>query len=816
MGIIKIVLGAFLVGINAWLAGAAFEPIARDGGAIEYVLVSPSFVRLVVDVVGAGVVLLMLQAFVFRRRAKREEPFLSSANTNHLDILGWMALSLAPLVNLFAPLSARLPALSYVLFDLRFYWWPLVIVGMFHRAILPKASTGWPRAIPRRWVLTSLVVLPIATAVAFTPGLRFTGVLDGDEPKYLRYCENFYQGLGFDISKQRRLTDFGGDDNPHVFDNVRHFLRAVPQEAHLLVDDARRLVGAAAPPPLVAKSGMFFEGKHPGTTYQLHTPGLSFLLFPAYYLDRLVTGSGLGYQNEFPASMPAVYGMLLALYAGYALALYRLLDAYGGNRLLAWMLALVGVVTLPASAFAFQIYPEIAVGVIIFVLVRELIAPSRLGDVASAGLGFLAGFLPWLHVRFGLATAVLVIWMLATRRRPLRTRLLFAAGATVALGGFSLYTYRLTGLLLPDVPYGPNESLSFARALNGAQGFAFDRVFGLFAHAPVYLLALPGVVLAWHRRQSVAWVLALLVAVAFPAASHGFQAAGATPARYLVAVAPLLLLFVAEAITRWSKRRIFVAVFVMLTLVSIETAVRYNLNHLKGVGPLVAKGFSGWRLNLLFPSIGDAPWPTTPRDVVLLVSWIVIAALLVALPWWRARPLASAPVQEAIPTVGPFRDLFGALLTVALLGLSVGVATGETLDRRYFVPPKEARERALAAFADAPRCALCYASAFGRVEPTMALGNQVALVDLRVEPASPRAGQRVRLRVRPRSPSGEFVVSLVRLERGDGSIATYPRLFGDVNETHVYTQPGEYEVHAWVKASSDNPAEARVRVDVAP
>ena len=109
----------------------------------------------------------------------------------------------------------------------------------------------------------------------------------------------------------------------------------------------------------------------------------------------------------------------------------------------------------------------------------------------------------------------------------------------------------------------------------------------------------------------------------------------------------------------WSRRRIFFAVFVMLTLVSIETAVRYNLNHLKGIGPLVAKEFSGWRLNLLFPSLSDASWPTAPRDVMLLVSWSAIAALLVAVPWWQSRRAEAVPVQKAIPAKGSLRDLFG-------------------------------------------------------------------------------------------------------------------------------------------------------------
>src|SRR5204862_4739005 len=141
---------------------------------------------------------------------------------------------------------------------------------------------------------------------------------------------------------------------------------------------------------------------------------------------------------------------------------------------------------------------------------------------------------------------------------------------------------------------------------------------------------------------------------------------------------------------------------------------------------------------------------------------------------------------------------------------------GEALDRGYLVPVNEARQNTLAMFADLPRCAVCYSSAVGEQDPTVALGNDVTFVDLRTEPALLRTGERMRIRVRPRTSDGEFVVSLVRLELGDGSTATYRRLFGDVSDSHVYAQPGEYEVHAWVKASSDRPSEARARVRVVP
>src|SRR6185503_4943337 len=107
------------------------------------------------------------------------------------------------------------------------------------------------------------------------------------------------------------------------------------------------------------------------------------------------------------------------------------------------------------------------------------------------------------------------------------------------------------------------------------------------------------------------------------------------------------------------------------------------------------KEFSGWRFNLLFPSLGDASWPTAPRDAGLLVSWLAVAGLLVTASWWLRRRTMWVPVAEAPALAASPRYLFGVLLAVALFGLTVGSLTGEMMDRAYFMPSGEARERLL-------------------------------------------------------------------------------------------------------------------------
>jgi len=182
----------------------------------------------------------------------------------------------------------------------------------------------------------------------------------------------------------------------------------------------------------------------------------------------------------------------------------------------------------------------------------------------------------------------------------------------------------------------------------------------------------------------------------------------------------------------------------------------------------------------------------------------------------RGQRLESFPDPGTQTAPVPLGAMFGMLLGIALFGVVVSAATGEAMDRAYFAPPREARDRVLLAFAEIPRCTVCYSSVLGAVEPTVALGNDVTFVDLRSGPPLVRAGQSVAIRVRPRSREGDYVVGLVRVDLGDGATATYRRIFGDVSLNHVYAQPGDYEVHAWVKASAAEPAEARINVHVVP
>lgn len=794
-----IAASAVILAANFWLSDSVFVPVTASART-EYLLVSASLARGLVWVALATA--LAIVAWKVGGRATPRAAF-------------WTALSLVPLLNLHPLGAGTLPAFSYVLYDLRFYWWGALALLMLRRR--------WLQSAGQNTLALVLAALVVGAAIASTPHLRFSGVLHGDEPKYFRYCETFYQGHGFDISKNLRMDDTRGTPPPRVLNNLRHLATAIPEETALLVDDVKRVLGAELPPRLRSGEpgpGMFFHGKHPGTVYQLHNPGLSFLLFPAYYLDRRITGSGTGYHGEFPASMPAVHATLLSLYAAYGLALFAVLRTRSKQPFQAFALALVGTIALPAGAFAFQIYPEIPAGLIIFVLVRSLLSDGPASVRHALALGLLAGFLPWLHVRFGIVTllAIAWTWTLPTYRARRSSAIAVTAGAAVVLAALCLYTYRLTGSLLPVATYGDEAPLSVSRVLQGLPASALDAVWGVLPHSPIYLLAIPGIGIALRRRSREVWALAVLLAVAIPAAGHGFWAGGSTPGRYLVAVLPLMLIFVARALNAWGDKRWFIGLAVVLSLLSLEAAVTYNLTHRKEFGPLVAHAFSAWRPSLLFPAMGQDRWSLASGDLLLLLTWIGLAGGWLAWGWSRAgRALARETTTARAETAGApavITPVMVHLVALAAVGSLVGLLTGRGSNTSYLLPAAEARTEALSAFAAQEECVICYSSSAGAVEPTVALGNSVSLASLRIRPLRPRAGTLTIIVVRPRSENGEFVLADVYVETGDGTSAVRKNVYGDAAFEHVYKTPGRYEVRAVIGTSPHSQVQATTTVNV--
>ena len=502
------------------------------------------------------------------------------------------------------------------------------------------------------------------------------------------------------------------------------------------------------------RDGGFLTGKN-GGTYMVHQPGLSFLMLPAYYLDRQVTVAQPS-SAQWPDTLRAVNAFFLAVYLLWTVIVFRFLRRLVGATSTAWVTTLALMLTLPVAAFPFQLYPELVAGVLVFLVAGHVLfpsspaRPSRVrcpGFVSSFVYGVLAGYLPWLHVRFSAVAMVLAVGAGVALRGDRRRAFGFAIGFTVALGCLALYVYRITGSVLPTALWyaeGGGHVLALTEAIRSSVGYVLDRDWGLLAHAPVYLLALPGCYWIARRRPDVAWLCgAAWFALLLPAAGHTLHAAGTTPTRLIVAVVPLAAVPLAELLARCGNRRPIRIAFGLLLVLSLDNALAYNLHHLKHVGLMVDHTFSGWKASLLFPSRSAYPWEVSVLNGWLQVAWGVALCILLAAPrlldearrrGW-ALPLARADTRLS----GLRTSILVATVWFGILGTVVSASTGDWWNERFRTPMALQAWDAAGLLDAIDHCTICISSRAGRI------GTAATMTRLEgIDPAVARRRETVR------------------------------------------------------------------------
>ena len=763
-----VVAAALAVGVWAWFVAGTFVLLAVDGRPLEYVFVGAPYWLLPAAAAAAAAVLIPLA----RRRG-------SGAFARPL-----MALALAPLaaIALLPGVAPRASVLLYLLVDLRPWWTGGILVAVLLRL-------GLRPAVPRsaRVGVALLFAWLAAWAIWTTPHLRFDSALHGDEPKYLRFCENWYQGNGLEVSHVQTMAELGSEFSPPLWRNASLFAAAVRQDLALAASDLRLLVNerfSARFNRAEAAQAWIVRGRN-GGYYQVHNPGLSALLFPAYFIDRHFLASSARYQGVFPDPLYLTNAAILCVWAGWGVAVFALLRAVTGSAQASWVLAAAGMMTMPVAAFGFQIYPEAAAGTIVCAVLAWTLTSARtdrrLWPAIAAGAA--AGFLPWLHVRLLPLSLVLAVWAArrASRKRPLM--LVYAA----FLAALCAYAYHITGSLRPDAMYageGAEAAWLLSEAAQSAISMPFDRIWGFFPHAPVYLLALPGWVLLARRSRGLAAGLLLLIAtLALPVAGHGFTAAGATPLRQLASVIPLLLIPLWEFLSVLGRARAVIVAVTVLAILSLDTAMSYNLNHLKHVGRHVDAGFSGWAPNLLFPWTHGELWTSHRGTVVLFAAWLVGSAVLLALPL-LLRSAGRRPGTARLTAAAVV-----SFLVIASAATSLG---GEMTRTDYFLPSDRAQELAIVAAIEQDRCRLCVSSlrgTVGRSDIIFAADHRLAVEGVS-EPAL--AGQPIRIRLHAASEQGTGW-GTIAADFGDGTSARMP-IVGRASLVHRYATAGTYRV----------------------
>ncbi len=788
-----------------------FVPLQNPRG-VEYVFAAPP----------AATVLLgwLLSTFILVTGFFAVRVFARAQSAQHLA-RAHSGRWLAPVAGLGIVFLGILPAVpgvgdrgavvSYFLYDLR-WWWAILLPalalwradGLVGAPVggVARAISAWSPEV-RLLLLDSLLFVGVAAwAIGTTPN-GFDSNLVGDEPKYVRYCEAWYEGRGLDVSSLTPVRDQPLDARPAVLRNTALLIGVIPQEISALARDLRNFAREPSGFRWNRADGAygFVNGIH-GGVYQQYAPGTSVVLFPGYFVDRYLLNVDSSADGQWPAHFAGTSLMMLLAYGVCSVVLFRLLRNALGSDLLAWVWAAAAMLTLPTTAFAFQLYPELPALFIVLAVGNELLFGGGSRVLAAAVAGTATGALGWLHVRFLFLSLCLaaVAWLARTGR----ARWAFQIAFGLVVLSLMMFNYHVTGSWWPTALWDVNgqgvtfNSINFAV---NAIGYILDRRWGLVPHSLLLIGAVPGLlVLARESPRQAAFVAVVVLGLVAVSAGHTLVAAGTTPGRLVVAVTPLLIWPVAVLVRRFWSSYVVRVVTVTLVILSLDAGRAYNRSHTKELGLMRDVSLSGWKPNLGFPDVRADSWDVSDANSVLFLCLVVLGVALSWLTFVRAsrRDPASAGLE-------PTRRA-GLIPTIALAGLILGFSAATSAnqdwsDPLYLVDDATARAEAIRAVVRADRC-YCFTSARGHVDWTTLGPNSSRNVHVGLQPDDLRLTVQVLVEGDGKVPAfGRILV-----EFGDGEQTGWNGVLTERSIVHTYRQPGTYTVKVW----------SRIRAGVSP
>ena len=443
--------------------------------------------------------------------------------------------------------------------------------------------------------------LPFLVYLAILPWSSFRHAPDGDEPHYLLLTHS----LAYDLETDLANNYAEGDS----------------------LDFMNRSLEAQLGDPVGPN----------GEQYSRHNVLLPLVLAPAYRLSGLA-----GALVVMVALTAALVWATLALAMAYRL--WEPVGALPAYAILAF--------TAPLLLYSYQVWVEVPAAlltVIALAHIRQMADEKAQGWTAWAQIGLPILALPLLKIRFVLLAGSLVAlasWYAGGRRARRRTAILLATlgSVTVSILLFNRIFFQ-NPLKYHDIDGLRAYFQSPIVYLQGLLGLFFDCAFGLFAYAPIWLLALPAalLLLRQHNRVLIDSLFVVLPYLLMVAPRGEWFGGWSPPFRYGTVALPFLALWLVPLLSEPKRggRQFLIAVLAAataaLTIVWIvEPGWTYNLAH--GRSHLLDYLSSALKADAarFFPS------STRPR----LATWIwpLLTIPAVCLLWWVPKRGARAGV----------------------------------------------------------------------------------------------------------------------------------------------------------------------------
>jgi hypothetical protein len=479
------------------------------------------------------------------------------------------------------------------------------------------ASAGPTRARVWTAVAITLVIWSLTTHGKYS--------VSGDEPHYLMVCESLTEDGDLDLENNYRANAgrrFGHDN---------------------------------------LAAGAHVRPTRGGALWSVHDIGLPLILAPVYASATRLAGTVPPDRLARFRMTPGLFAyslISLLLIAITAFACSLLLDGLLQitDRRTAILATLAVALSPPVLAHAFLVFPETIAFAIVCWAVRVALRTAEGTSVRElTGLALALGLMPWLHRKYaplvlGLAGMLIAVRWAWLRRQRASTLLTLAVLFLVPHVALHVWTYASWGRiggpqLLDSLPF------SLSALSGGFVGLLLDREYGLAAYAPIYLLALPALLLAFMRSW---WLLVPSVLLYVPMAAFNEWWGGFAPAaRYLVPVVPLIT---AAAVRSFDTRVMRVAATAALAvqlaiLVVVWQRPRLLWPQRTGSNPMlphipVVGGLYEW----LLPVVAAGPdWGQIVSRVLIIGGGVTMLAIAAnrerAL---RRRPRAAAERDRAV------------------------------------------------------------------------------------------------------------------------------------------------------------------------
>jgi hypothetical protein len=329
-------------------------------------------------------------------------------------------------------------------------------------------------------------------------------------------------------------------------------------------------------------------------------------------------------------------------------------------------------------SYTFLIFPEFVAGLLTIYAFRrarldQVAAPfTANGVLRMAAVSFCISFMPWLHARYlpvSFSLFAYLVWREWSARRAAAQ-----TGVTITHGGrfvarllallipsavsaalFLAYYKILYGTFLPN--YGDHAGLGTpADWVVGFFGSFLDQQWGLFIHAPVFILAITGLFLMWRLRLKAELVWLAIITVPYAIVIFTYKqwwGEWCPAARYWASLVPLLAVPLGYLLAAPLKRGFFVLYGILagigwaiMALFIHDPHLMYN--HPVGSSHLLEYLAKGEALQPLLPTYFRPEWINVWLTVLYVELVLVIA--------WLGWKLIKQPVHRQDNAPGDERE----------------------------------------------------------------------------------------------------------------------------------------------------------------